>query len=164
MGGFLTLSPEFCFVIEDGCEITGYALAAVNAKQFQQKLKMAWIPEMCLKYPDKQDDVDDRNMTPPQVRDSIRNVLMKHCIFRFNNSLPYLQEMIRWFHSFTGDDIFPNAVQAQHPSVMCASLLPKVTDQSIAKRLIICLLAALRANGEFYAQIVYYFLFSVPQC
>ena len=55
--------------------------------------------------------------------------------------------MIRWFHSFPSDQIFPDAVQTQHPSVMCASLLPKITDQSVAKRMIICLLAALRANG-----------------
>lgn len=57
--------------------------------------------------------------------------------------------MIRWFHTFKGDDIFPDAVHAQHPSVMCASILPSVTDQSIAKRLVICLLAALRANGSY---------------
>ncbi len=57
--------------------------------------------------------------------------------------------MIRWFHSFKGEDIFPDAVHSQHPSVMCASLLPRVTDLSLPKRLIICLLAALRANGNF---------------
>lgn len=57
------------------------------------------------------------------------------------------QEMIKWFHTFKGDP-FPDAAHTQHPSVMCISLLPTVTDQSIAKRLVICLLAALRANGE----------------
>jgi len=56
-------------VIEDGSEIGGYALAALSAKQFQEKLKTAWIPEMCLKYPDKLNEADDRNMTPPQVSD-----------------------------------------------------------------------------------------------
>lgn len=124
VGGFLTLSPELCFVIEEGDEIVGYALASLNAKQFHQKLKSAWIPEMCIKYPEKVDEAESTNISPPQ-------------------------EMIRWFHTFKGDDIFPDAVHAQHPSVMCASILPSVTDQSIAKRLVICLLAALRANGSF---------------
>ncbi|XP_026475031.1 LOW QUALITY PROTEIN: protein O-GlcNAcase-like [Ctenocephalides felis] len=44
VGPFLTLVPEFCMVIEDGRDIVGYACAALDAR-------MAWIPEMCLKYP-----------------------------------------------------------------------------------------------------------------
>ena len=62
--------------------------------------------------------------------------------------------MIRWFHSFKGDEIFPDEIQAQHPSIMCASLLSVVTEQSIAKRLIICLLAALRANGKLFSFVI----------
>ncbi|KAK7603030.1 hypothetical protein V9T40_003029 [Parthenolecanium corni] len=124
VGGFLSLSPELCFVVEEGNEIVGYALGALNAKQFYQKLKAAWIPEMCNKYPEKLDPIDESNVSIPQ-------------------------EMIRWFHSFKGEDIFPEAIQNQHPSVMCATLLNSVFDQSIAKRVIICLLAALRANGSF---------------
>lgn len=68
VGGFLTLSPELCFVIEEGYEIVGYALAALNAKQFHQKLKAAWIPEMCVKYPEKVDEAESTNISPPQVR------------------------------------------------------------------------------------------------
>lgn len=34
-----------------------------------------------------------------------------------------------------------------HPSSMICSLLPSVMDQSVSKRLVTCLLAALRANG-----------------
>lgn len=33
---------------------------------------------------------------------------------------------------------------------MICSLLPSVLDQSVSKRLVTCLLAALRANGEFF--------------
>lgn len=55
--------------------------------------------------------------------------------------------MIRWFHSFKGDSL-PESVHNQHPSVMSASMLSVVTDQSVAKRMVICLLAALRANGK----------------
>jgi hypothetical protein len=51
-----------------------------------------------------------------------------------------------WFHTFKGE--VPEPVHSQHPSVMCCSLLTSVFDQSVAKRLVTCLLAALRANGE----------------
>lgn len=67
VGGFLALNPEFCFIVEDNNEICGYALAALNAKQFQQKLTTAWIPEMCFKYPEKLSDVDESNAGPPRV-------------------------------------------------------------------------------------------------
>jgi hypothetical protein len=51
VGGFLTLTPEFCFVVEDDDGLVGYALAALDAKQFHKKLELAWLPEMCRKYP-----------------------------------------------------------------------------------------------------------------
>lgn len=51
LGGFLTLSPEFCMVVEDESEIVGYALTALNIKDFNEKLAVSWIPEMQLKYP-----------------------------------------------------------------------------------------------------------------
>jgi protein O-GlcNAcase/histone acetyltransferase len=51
VGGFLTLTPEFCFVVEDDVGLVGYALAALDAKQFHKKLELAWVPEMCQKYP-----------------------------------------------------------------------------------------------------------------
>ncbi|XP_073970684.1 O-GlcNAcase [Rhodnius prolixus] len=36
----------------------------------------------------------------------------------------------------------------QHPSLVICCVQPSVTDQSVSKRLVICLLAALRANGS----------------
>jgi len=47
----LTLSPELCFVVEDNGTVIGYALAALNAKEFYQKLQVSWLSEMCSKYP-----------------------------------------------------------------------------------------------------------------
>lgn len=70
VGAFITFCPEFCFVVEDESGVVGYALAALNAKQFYQKIKAAWIPEMCSKYPEEKfiDVDDDSTMSPPQVR------------------------------------------------------------------------------------------------
>ena len=53
VGSFLTLSSDFCFVVEDEIEnkICGYILAAPDSQQFQKKIEMAWMPELTLKYP-----------------------------------------------------------------------------------------------------------------
>ena len=52
VGGLLTLSPQYCFVIENTeGEVCGYVLSALDAKAFLQQAKMAWIPEMQTKYP-----------------------------------------------------------------------------------------------------------------
>lgn len=40
-------------MVEDAVEnkICGYILASPDSQQFQKKLEMAWIPDICLKYP-----------------------------------------------------------------------------------------------------------------
>ncbi|XP_017760323.1 PREDICTED: protein O-GlcNAcase isoform X2 [Eufriesea mexicana] len=120
VGGFLTLSPELCMVVEDENGIVGYALAALNVKTYNQKLAVSWIPELRLKYP---------------LEDNI-------------NELPQnVQDAIRYFHSFTSD--VSEQLCRQHPSMLLCAILPGVTDQSVPKRLITCILAALRANGSF---------------
>ncbi|XP_015594300.1 protein O-GlcNAcase isoform X2 [Cephus cinctus] len=120
VGGFLTLSPELCMVVEDEDAIVGYALAALNIKTFNQKLAVSWIPELKAKYP-----LDDNiNDLPPNV-----------------------QEAIRFLHSFVPDT--PEQLCRQHPSQMLCAVLPTVQDQSVPKRLVTCVLAALRANGSF---------------
>jgi hypothetical protein len=49
-GAFLTLSPEFCFVVEDDHSVVGFVAAAANAKELQRQVRVAWIPEMQTKY------------------------------------------------------------------------------------------------------------------
>ncbi|CAK9811390.1 Protein O-GlcNAcase [Anthophora plagiata] len=120
VGGFLTLSPELCMVVEDESGVVGYALAALNVKSYNQKLAVSWIPELRMKYP---------------LEDNI-------------NELPQdVQDAIRYFHSFVPD--VSEQLSRQHPSKLSCAILPSVTDQSVPKRLITCMLAALRANGSF---------------
>ncbi|XP_068984439.1 protein O-GlcNAcase isoform X3 [Bombus flavifrons] len=120
VGGYITLSPELCMVVEDESEIVGYALAALNVKSYYQKLSISWIPELRMKYP---------------LEDNI-------------NELPQnVQDAIQYFHSFVAD--VPEQLCRQHPSKLLCAVLPSVTDQSVPKRIITCILAALRANGSF---------------
>lgn len=116
VGPYLTLHPEFCFVVEDDAGIVGYACASPDYKKFRIKQEIAWIPEMCEKYP-------------------------------LNNGKDlskFGQETVAHFHNFK-DEVYCSS--PTHPSSMVCSLLPTVLDQSVSKRLVTCLLAALRANG-----------------
>lgn len=38
-------------VVEDDTGLVGYAVAALDARQFYSKVQVAWLPEMRLKYP-----------------------------------------------------------------------------------------------------------------
>lgn len=67
VGAFCCISPEFSFVVEDETGIVGYALAALNAKDFYAKLKISWIPEMQLKYPLKEGDDESEEKSASMV-------------------------------------------------------------------------------------------------
>ncbi|XP_044726786.1 protein O-GlcNAcase isoform X2 [Chrysoperla carnea] len=122
LGPYLVLNPELCMVVEDESGIVGYGCAALDSRKFRTKQSLSWIPEMCLKYP-KPDDISELSK--------------------------FVQESLLYFHNFREDlDI----LTPQHPSEMICSLLPSVLDQSISKRLVTCLLAALRANGFYSAE------------
>ncbi|XP_044271057.1 protein O-GlcNAcase isoform X2 [Tribolium madens] len=124
VGPYLTLHPEFCFVVEDDAGIVGFACAAPDYKKFRVKMELAWIPEMCDKYP----------------------------LSLINKDLSkFAQESISYFHGFK-DEIYVSS--PTHPSIMICSILPSVLDQSVSKRLVTCLLAALRANGSFGVHVV----------
>lgn len=63
IGGFLTLSPELCMVVEDENGIVGYAVATLNIKSYNQKMAVSWIPELRIKYP-----LDSVNELPQKVQ------------------------------------------------------------------------------------------------
>lgn len=58
------------------------------------------------------------------------------------------KDAINWFHNFKYD--CPTSVLASYPSIMTCCILKDQleTDQSVCKRLICVLLAALRTNGS----------------
>lgn len=149
---FLTLTPEFCMVLEDdsdcfierdisdsepndndeqiaktenkingkGPQIMGYACAALNCKEFYKKQEIAWIPEMCRKYPASLIERDDLS--------------------------PAAKECIRDFHTFSGESRAPECVVRVHPSLVHCGV-KACKEPLAAPRLLTCLLAALWANG-----------------
>ncbi|KAM3957986.1 O-GlcNAcase [Aphomia sociella] len=149
---FLTLTPELCMVIEDDhectlsdCdnpdeaddyaekrraringakpEIVGYACAALNSKEFYKRQEIAWIPEMCNKYPESLMEREDLSQAA------------KDCIWHF--------------HQFARLERAPDSVTRSHPALLTCCVLPPPAcrDPLAPARLLTCLLAALRAHG-----------------
>ncbi|XP_073963063.1 O-GlcNAcase [Choristoneura fumiferana] len=136
---FLTLVPSLCMVIEedeqyvrveDGTEevvngvkpgIVGYACAALNSKEFYKKQEVAWIPEMCKKYPEQLTEREDLSQAA--------------------------KECIRHFHQFSASERAPECVTRAHPALLTCCVLAACRDPHAAARLLTCLLAALRAHG-----------------
>lgn len=124
VGPFITIHPEYCFVLQnENDEIVGYACAAPNVKQFYESQEMCWFPEMRLKYPLSLIDSSD--------------------------STPVANECIKHFHNYVFD--YPVDVLNSHSAIVTCCLLKElyVYDQTLPKRLITLLFAALRANGYF---------------
>lgn len=123
VGAYVTLHPEFCFVVEDDVGVVGYVCGAPDYKKFRVKQELAWIPEMGKKYPED------------LAKDTCKSV----------------QECISHFHNFK-DEVYVSS--PTHPASMICSILPSVLEQSVSKRGVTCLLAALRANGCFGVHVV----------
>lgn len=124
VGPFLTITPELCVVAEDAMgKIVGYACAALDAKGFYRSQEMCWFPAMCQKYPISLMDSPDLTQT---AKDAVNH-----------------------FHNFKYEG--PPDVLNTHPSIMTCSVLkhPIEADESVSKRLVTILLAALRSNGSF---------------
>ncbi len=79
IGAFLSLSPEFCFVILDEEGICGYAVAALSAQDFQKKATEMYLPAMREKYPKTE---KEEGLTPAEVRVIVHQKHIVCTIFR----------------------------------------------------------------------------------
>ncbi|KAL4710813.1 hypothetical protein ACJJTC_010936 [Scirpophaga incertulas] len=100
-------------------EIVGYACATLNSKEFYKKQEIAWIPEMCEKYPESLTERDDLSQAA--------------------------KESVRYFHQFSQQERAPEAVCRAHPALLTCCVLTDAAPS--AHRLLSALLAALRAHG-----------------
>ncbi|OTF69764.1 hypothetical protein BLA29_010325, partial [Euroglyphus maynei] len=124
IGGFLTLSPEYCFVVEDNDRLCGYALAVLDAKNYFAKLQVSWIPEMLEKYP-----------------------LMANEQLSLNEKYvgQFIDEMHYQYKQNLSD---PEELFNHYPSLLTLSVMSNIIDLSVPKRMLTCVIAALKANGS----------------
>ncbi|XP_068597335.1 protein O-GlcNAcase [Brachionichthys hirsutus] len=118
VGGLLSLSSEYGFVLEDDEGICGYALATVDVKPFLNKCNLSWIPFMQEKYnkPDCEKDLTEA------------------------------EKMMLSFHE--EEEGLPDSFLSNFPSLIKVDIHAKVTDPSVAKSMMGCLLSSLKANGS----------------
>ncbi|XP_034407144.1 protein O-GlcNAcase isoform X1 [Cyclopterus lumpus] len=118
VGGLLTLSSDYGFVLEDDEGICGYALGTVDVQPFVNTCKLNWIPFMQEKYlkPDCEKDLTEA------------------------------EKMMLSFHE--EEEGLPDSFLSNFPSLIKVDIHAKVTDPSVAKSMMGCLLSSLKANGS----------------
>ncbi|NXN11760.1 OGA GlcNAcase, partial [Indicator maculatus] len=118
LGSFLSLSPEYTFVLEDEDGPCGYAAGALCAEGFLRQRDSSWLPALRHKY--------------PQDLGAASSALG--------------QEALLFFHAET--PTVPLPVLRRFPSLVQLGTAPRVLDVGASRSLAICLLSALRANGS----------------
>ncbi|XP_021351407.1 protein O-GlcNAcase-like isoform X2 [Mizuhopecten yessoensis] len=118
LGAMTSLSPENCFLVEDDVGVCGYAVAALSARQLQERAKLAWIPAMKEKYPLVQKE-------QPSPADEV--------ISSFHNEQRNIPEtVLQKYQSVVRVDFIPS----------------RVVDYSVPKRLLACALNAIKSGGS----------------
>ncbi|XP_050751418.1 protein O-GlcNAcase-like [Gymnogyps californianus] len=122
LGSFLSLSPEYTFVLEDEGGPCGYAAGALCAEGFLQQRDSSWLPAIRHKYP------QDLGAGAPALGQDA------------------LEEALLFFHA--EPPAVPLPVLRRFPSLVQLGTAPRVLDAGASRSLAICLLSALRANGS----------------
>ncbi|CAM9998737.1 unnamed protein product [Lampetra fluviatilis] len=120
VGSLLSLSPEYCFVLEDEEGVCGYALGSVDAKSFFSRCEVAWLPAM-----------QDKYTRPAATGD---------------DALSLSLEVMLSFHEEAR--VPPETLVSRFPSLVRVDIHSRVTDPSVAKSMMGCLLSSLKANGS----------------
>ncbi|XP_031409601.1 protein O-GlcNAcase-like isoform X2 [Meleagris gallopavo] len=118
LGSFLSLSPEYTFVLEDEGGPCGYAAGALCAERFLRERDSSWLPAMQRRYP--------REL----------GVLGQGV----------LEEALLFFH--TKPVAVPLPVLRRFPSLVQLDTAPRVQDAGASRSLAVSLLSALRADGS----------------
>ncbi|XP_041909509.1 protein O-GlcNAcase-like isoform X10 [Corvus kubaryi] len=122
LGSFLSLSPEYTFVLEDEGGPCGYAAGALHAEGFLQQRDSSWLPAIRHKYP------PDLGTGGPALGQDA------------------LEEAVLFFHA--EPLAVPQPVLRRFPSLVQLGTAPRVLDVGASRSLALCLLSALRANGS----------------
>ncbi|XP_030804319.1 protein O-GlcNAcase-like [Camarhynchus parvulus] len=122
LGSFLSLSPEYTFVLEDEDGPCGYAAGALHAEGFLQQRDSSWLPAIRHKY-------------PPELGTGGAAL-----------GQDALEEAVLFFHA--EPLAVPQPVLRRFPSLVQLGTAPRVLDVGASRSLALCLLSALRANGS----------------
>ncbi|KXJ25366.1 Protein O-GlcNAcase [Exaiptasia diaphana] len=118
VGPYINICPEHVFVVEDSYGLCGYAVSTSDSKHFYELYKKDWLPKVCEKYSKPQGNSEEWT---------------------------YADHIADSFYSpriFLPDELYSK--QSAHVRI---DVLPRAQDHFLMKRLMTCVLSALKAEG-----------------
>ncbi|XP_032220534.1 protein O-GlcNAcase [Nematostella vectensis] len=118
VGPYISICPEHVFVVEDSEGVCGYAVSTPDAATFYNMYRQTWCPEVRKKY------------TRPSGNSS---------------DWTYSEHIADEFH--IPKVFLPDELYSKHKAKVRLDLLPRARDHFLAKRLMMCVLSALKSEG-----------------
>ncbi|XP_031556078.1 protein O-GlcNAcase-like isoform X2 [Actinia tenebrosa] len=118
VGPYINICPEHIFVVEDSYGVCAYALSTSDSKRFYDLYKKDWLPKMREKYPNPRGDSE--NWT-------------------------YAEHIANSF--YTPNIFLTEELYSKHSAHVKVDILPRAQMHFPMKRLITCVLSALKAEG-----------------
>jgi len=118
VGPYLKLEPDLAFVLEDPQGVCGYALGALDSKQYYQAYRMEWLPQLRQRHPEPTGDPAQWTRTQ------------------------------KVYYEYHHPDIFMPAPYEAYPSHLHIDLLPRAQGCGLGREMMAVLLAALVTKGS----------------
>jgi ribosomal protein S18 acetylase RimI-like enzyme len=118
VGPYLEFEPDLALILEDEWGVAGYALGALDTRNFFGRYERQWRPRLCLEFPDPTGS--------PQHWSRTQAV----------------------YHVYHHPDYFHPEPYGDYPSHVHIDLLPRAQGQGFGRRMMMQLLARLRDRGS----------------
>lgn len=118
VGPYLAFEPGLSLILEDAQGICGYALGALESREFYARYEAEWRPRLCAEYPAPAGDP---------------------------STWTRVQEVYGWYHQ---PDYFCPEPYEVYPSHLHIDLLPRAQGRGYGRRMIEHLLEKLRERGS----------------
>jgi ribosomal protein S18 acetylase RimI-like enzyme len=118
VGPYLKFQPDLALILEDELGVCGYALGAVDSREFYERYEQQWRPALCAQFPE-----------PSGERSTWSRVQAVHYIYHH-------------------PDYFCPEPYAQYPSHLHIDLIERVHRQGYGGRMMVELMDRLRAKGS----------------
>ena len=118
VGPYLKFEPDLSLILEDREGICGYALGALDSREFYQRYEREWRPDLFARFPDPS-----------------------------GNSTEWtrLQEVYHWYHH---PDYFCPEPYEQYPSHLHIDLLPRAQGRGFGRKMLEQVMTKLRERGS----------------
>lgn len=118
VGPYLAYEPDFSLILEDTDGICGYALGALDSRQFYHRYETDWRPKLCTRFPEPAGDPDTWSR---------------------------VQNVYSWYHH---PDYFTPEPYDQYPSHLHIDLLERAQGRGLGRKMLEQVMTHLRQRGS----------------